>query len=149
MSDKKPINISEEERKRRSDRAKALNKKGKFGGPNQGQGRKKQTTANEKAAEEASRNAHKIIEAILDALENGKPAEKLKAAQLWLEIEAKETDRQERKEFSQLENASKDELIKYVLDKMLELQNRGIKVPNYELESNLIESSGEEITDGA
>lgn len=149
MSDKKAINITEEERKRRSERAKALHKKGKFGGPNQGQGRKKQTTANERAAEEASRNAHKIIEAILDALENGKPSEKLKAAQLWLEIEAKETDRKERKEVSQLENASKDELIKYVLDKMLELQNRGIKVPNYELESNLIESSAEEVTDGA
>lgn len=144
MSDNKPIKISDEERKRRSERAKALHKKGKFGGPNQGQGRKKKVSANEKAAQEASRNAHKIIDAIMDALENGRTGEKLKAVQLWLEIEARELDKKEKRELDKLENASKDELIKFVIDKMAELQSKGISVPNYDIESTAIEVKSDE-----
>lgn len=144
MSESKPIKISEEERRRRSERAKSLHKQGKFGGPNQGQGRKKKVSANEKAAEEAARNSHKIIEAIVDALENGRTSEKLKAVQLWLEIEARELDKKEKKELDQLENASKDELIKFVIDKMAELQSRGIAVPNYDIEATAIEVKNEQ-----
>ncbi len=144
MSDNKPIKISDEERKRRSERAKALHKKGKFGGPNQGQGRKKKVSANEKAAQESARNSHKIIEALMDALENGKTGEKLKAVQLWLEIEARELDKIEKKELDKLENASKDELIKFVIDKMAELQAKGISVPNYDIEATAIEIKKDE-----
>lgn len=127
--------ISEEERKRRSKLAKKLNEKGEFGGAGMGQGRKKKQTANEKAAVEAARNAQKIVDAILDTIENGKPGEKLKAAALWLEIEARETDRIDRKKQSELDSASKDDLIKYIVGQMAQLQEKGIQVPNFDFDA--------------
>ena len=127
--------LSEEEKKRRSELAKSLNQDGKFGGSGMNQGRKKKQTANEKASLEAARNGQKIVDAILDALENGKTGEKLKAAQMWLEIEAKELDRNERKKQHQLDEASKDDLIKFIVSNMAQLKSKGIEVPNFDIDA--------------
>jgi hypothetical protein len=126
--------ISEEERKRRSKLAKELNNRGDFGGSGMGQGRKKKETANEKAAKEAARNGQKIVDAILDTLENGKTGEKLKAAALWLEIEAREVDRTDKKKQHELDAASKDDLIKYIVGQMAQLKQQGIEVPNFDID---------------
>jgi hypothetical protein len=137
--------ITEEERKRRSELAKKMHKDGVFGGAGKGQGRKKKETANEKASREAARNSQKIVDAIIDALENGKPGEKLKAAQLWLEIEAREIDRKVKQEHSQLESASKDELIKFIIGKMSELKASGLEIPNFDIDANAEEIKPKQI----
>jgi len=137
--------LTEKERARRSELAKRMNEEGKFGGAGHGQGRKKKVSANEKAAQEAARNGQKIVDAILHSLENGKPGERLKAAQLWLEIEARELDRAAKTNQSELESASKDELIKFIVGKMAELKTSGLEIPNFDLEAKAVEVTPKEI----
>jgi len=139
--DKKSLVLSDEERKRRSDRAKALVKSGKIGGPNHGQGRKKKVKANEKVAQEAARHSQKIIDRLLDVIENGKNLEALNAISMWLKIEADETHRQSHQEVSELEGKSKDELMKFVIEKLIEQQSSGdIKIP-------FVDGTAVEVTD--
>jgi hypothetical protein len=137
--------ISEEERERRSKLAKELNNRGDFGGAGMGQGRKKKQTANEKAALEAARNGQKIVDAILHTLENGKTGEKLKAAALWLEIEAREVERNDKKKQHELDVASKDDLIKYIVGQMAQLKQQGIEVPNFDIDGSAVEVKPKEI----
>ena len=125
MAEGKEMILSPQERKRRSDRAMSLVREGKIGGPNQGQGRKKKIRANEKVAQEASRHSQKILDRLLDVIENGKNSEALNAIKMWLEIEASEMDRKDKEKVSELEGKSKDELMKYVIDKLIERQASG------------------------
>jgi hypothetical protein len=143
----KEIAISEEERKRRSERAKKLVKEGKLGGPNQGQGRKRKTTANEKLAQEASRHSQKMIERLLDIIENGTNNEALNAVKMWVELEFKERERKERIEESELEGKSKDELIKFVVQKLIENQGKGV-VPADFIDGDAVEVEVKEIESG-
>jgi hypothetical protein len=138
--------LSEEERKRRSELASKLNQDGKFGGAGMGQGRKKKQTANEKAAQEAARNGQKIVDAILETLDKGKPGEKLKAAALWLEIEAREVDRTDKRKQHELDSASKDDLIKFIVGQMAELKKQGIEVPNFDIEAKAEEIKPKELS---
>ncbi len=123
--EKKGLALSPQEHKRRSDKAKELVASGKLGGANRGQGRKKQVKANEKVADEAARHSQKIIDRLLDVIENGKNAEALNAISMWLKIEAEETHRKSQQEVSELEGKSKDELMKFVIEKLIEKQGTG------------------------
>lgn len=143
------LQLSDEERKRRSERARALNKEGKLGGPNMGQGRKKKMKANEKVAEEASRHSQKIIDRLLEVIENGSHSNTLKAIEMWLRIEADETAKKEGQKQSELESKSKDELIKYVVEQFVSLQKQGKKIPGFDLDVEAKEIEQGEIESGA
>ena len=141
MAEGKKLELSPQERKRRSDRARALVKEGKLGGPNQGQGRKRTEKANEKLAREAARHSQKMLDRLLDIIENGKNAEALNAMKMWIEIEATETSRKDKERVSELEGKSKDELMKFVFEKLLERDNSGDNPVDF------VEGRAEDITD--
>lgn len=141
---KKELVLSPQERKRRSDRAKQLVKEGKLGGPNQGQGRKRTEKANEKLAREAARHSQKMLDRLLDIIENGKNSEALNAMKMWIEIEATENARQDKEKVSELEGKSKDELMKFVIEKLIERQDAGDKnLPFIDGTAEEVESAGE------
>jgi len=146
---KKKINISEEERQRRSERAKEMVKKGIIGGDrrSEGAGRPKVKKATEKVAEEADRNASKMVKELKDVLENGKPSEKLKAIDLWLSIAIKEEEKRDKKELEQIKNASREELIKLVGQQIIPLLQSGIKIPGLDQIEETITVEAEEIKD--
>lgn len=140
------MNISEEERKRRSERAKEMVKKGKIGGDrrSEGAGRPKVEKASEKIAKAADRSADKMVKELNNILKNGKPGEKLKAIELWLSIANKESDKQEKKELQQIKNAGREELLKIVGEQIIPLLEAGLSVPGFD-EKDFIDVEAEEI----
>jgi len=137
--DNKPVrqNISEEERRRRSERAKA---NPNFGGAGKGQGRKKKETANQKVAREAARHGAKIMETLLDVLDNGTKRERLNAAQMILDIEAKEKERQSKETNAQIENASKQELIDWIKEqKQAQIEQKATKAADIIIPEDQVE----------
>jgi glutamate-1-semialdehyde aminotransferase len=146
---KKKINISDEERERRRQRAKEMVKKGVIGGDrrSEGAGRPKVKKATEKVAEEADRNAAKMVKELKSILENGKPSEKLKAIDLWLSIAIKEQEKQDKKELEKIKNATREELIQLVGQQIIPLLQSGIKIPGLDQIEEVITVEAEEIKD--
>lgn len=146
---KRKINISEEERERRRQRAKEMVKKGVIGGDrrSEGAGRPKVKKATEKVAEEADRNAAKMVKELKNILENGKPSEKLKAIDLWLSIAIKEQEKQDKKELEKIKNATREELIQLVGQQIIPLLQSGIKIPGLDQIEEVITVEAEEIKD--
>lgn len=142
------MNISDEERKRRSEAAKELHRQGKIGGDrrSEGAGRPKVEKATAKIAKAADRSAEKMVRELNNILKNGKPGEKLKAIELWLSIANKEQDKAEKKELQQIQSAGRDELLKIVGAQIIPLLEAGLSVPGLE-EEDFIDAEGEEITD--
>jgi hypothetical protein len=147
---KKKINISEEERERRSQRAKEMVKKGIIGGDrrSEGAGRPRVKKATEKLSEEADRNAAKMVKELKHILEHGKPSEKLKAIDLWLSVAMKEQEKQDKREIEKIKNASREELIQLVGQQIIPLLQSGIKIPGLDKIEEVITVEAEEITDG-
>src|SRR5262245_8613930 len=105
------MELTDAERKRRSDRAKELVEQGKIGGPRPGSGRPRKVRAAEIVAEKARANADKIAQAYIDALDPAKPdAIRLQAARDWLGVENKEGELT-RKEEKDLDSMNKNELV--------------------------------------
>jgi hypothetical protein len=152
MSQEKPrkkINISDEERERRRKRAQEMVKKGIIGGDrrSEGSGRPKVKKATEKLAEEADKNAARMIKELKNVLENGKPAEKLKAIDLWLSIAMKEDEKKEKRELEKIKNASREELLQLVGQQIIPLIQSGIKIPGLTEIEETITVEAEDITD--
>lgn len=99
MGTKRDLNISDEERQRRSELAKQLHAqvvdpetgRRAFGGRQPGAGRPRKVRAAELVAEEAKKSAKEIVEALKDSLKPENPMSiRLQGARQWLEIENKE-----------------------------------------------------------
>lgn len=134
--------LSLEERKRRSEVAKRNVAEGKIGGPNRGQGRKKKVRANEKIANDAARHAQKIMDGLIDIIDNSKkPMEVMAAMKMILEIEEKEMIRENKTKKDEFEGKSKNEVIEFLVEKLLEKQDALPKADN----SNVIDSTATEI----
>ena len=124
------MEISDAERERRRALAKELHAKGKFGGPQKGSGRPKNARAQEVVAEQVRRDASNIVAALRDALNNGKPNERLKAALAMLDIETKETELKIKEEQRAYDNFSKERLIGLVEERLAILKKAGIDLDN-------------------
>lgn len=136
------MQISDEERKRRSEMARELHAKGKFGGRQPGSGRPKKKRASEIVAEQARAEAENIIEVFRDSIRSDNPASvRLNAAREWLKIEQAEADLQLREE-RQLEGLTTNQLIEMILGRLSRVQEFGGVLPS-EL-AGLLDASDEE-----
>jgi hypothetical protein len=88
-SGKSSYKISDEERQRRSDKAKELVKQGKIGGKEIGEkgGRPRKITASQLMAEAAVDHFEELKDAILSSLHSDNAFVQLQAAKLWFTIE--------------------------------------------------------------
>jgi len=126
---KRNMDLSDEERERRSKLAKDLAKKGKFGGNQKGSGRPKKERAQKHVAEKIKEDGEKIYRALMAALSSDSPSVKLKAALALLEIETKETELQIKEEQRLYENMDRDKLLELIQKRMEQLEKEnGINV---------------------
>jgi hypothetical protein len=123
------MQISDEERKRRSQMARELHAQGKFGGRQPGSGRPKKKRASEIVAEQARVEAENIIEVFRDSIRSDNPASvRLNAAREWLKIEQSEADLQLREE-RQLEGLSTNQLVEMIMGRLTRVQEFGGVLP--------------------
>lgn len=118
--------FSDEERQRRSKRAKELVASGKIGGPRPGAGRPRKKRASEFVAEQAREEAQLIVDAYKSALQEGKPDSiRLQAANAWLAVEHKEAEL-ELKEQKELEDMPRDQLVATIVAGLQKANTAGI-----------------------
>lgn len=136
MAERKKLQVSEQERKRRSELAKKLNKEGKFGGKQEGAGRPAKQRAQEIVAEKIQAEANNIFKALKAALTDEKaPSIRLKAALEMLNIEQREYDYKAREENRLYDNLSKEALLKLIVQRFAELEAAGVDIP-YDFEGS-------------
>lgn len=124
------MQISEEERKRRSELAKQLHQKGKFGGKQPGSGRPRKKRASEIVAEQARAEADEIIQVFRDSIRSDNPASvRLNAAKEWLKIEQSEADLQLREE-RQLDGLTTNQLVEMIIGRLERVQQFGGVLPD-------------------
>lgn len=119
------MNLSEEERQKRSERALALHEQGRFGGPQPGSGRPRKKRASEIVAEQVSTEGQAIFDRLMTILRDGTDSNSISAASKLLEIEKQETDRLERED-EKIENMHRDQLLLLVATQFKELHDRGL-----------------------
>ena len=108
------MQISDEERERRSRAAKELVTQGKLGGRQPGAGRPRVKRASEIVAEHASKKAKDIVEALDDALAENQPASiRMQAAKTYIEIE-NQSVKLNMEEERHIEDMQTSDLISYV-----------------------------------
>jgi hypothetical protein len=144
------MELSDAERKRRSELAKSLHKKGRFGGAQKGSGRPKKERAQEAVAEMVKEDATEIYKAMKAALKSDSPSVRLKAALAMLEIETKEEEFKIKKEQREFDNLSKEKMLELIQERVKQLKDQGfdinmleviegqaaeIKIPPKEIES--------------
>ncbi len=124
------INISEEEREKRRQRAIELHAKKRedgrpvFGGPQPGSGRPRKKRASEVVAERVAEEGDAIAAAIIENLADDKPATvRLQAAKTALDFEAQEEKR--KREEGDLRGKTNDELIDLIARGASELYQQG------------------------
>jgi hypothetical protein len=123
------MQISDEERERRSRMARELHSKGKFGGKQPGSGRPKKKRASEIVAEQARAEAENIIEVFRESIRPDNPASvRLNAAREWLKIEQSEADLQLREE-RQLDGLSTTQLVEMIMGRLSRVQEFGGVLP--------------------
>lgn len=120
----KALNISDEERKRRSERALQLKAEGKIGGQyGKLGGRPRKPRATEIAAEEARNNAEDLIQVFKDGIDPENPMKiRLASANSWFGIEQEEAKLkiQEEKLDFDIEKANRDDLVEYLKNALTE-----------------------------
>ena len=139
------MQLSEEERKRRSELAKKLHKKGQFGGNQKGAGRPKKERAQEVVAEKIKEEADSIFKALKDALKSDSPTTKLKAALAMLEIETKEREHMIKEEQREFDNLSKEAMLELIEQRIKQLKEDGVDIPGLDI----IQGSATEVTQKA
>src|SRR5438552_18397514 len=108
---KRKMELSEEEKKRRSELAKSLHKDGKFGGIQKGAGRPRKQRASEVVAEGVREDGNKILKALREALSSKSPSIKLKAALAMLQIERDESEFKIKEEQREYDSMGKEALL--------------------------------------
>jgi hypothetical protein len=137
---KRNYTISEEERKRRSERAKAQVAKGQLGGKQKGAGRPKKQRAQEHVAERIKEEGDSIFKALKDALKSESASIKLKAALAMLEVENKEEDFQRKEQDRMYDELDRAQLIELLHTRIADLEKEGVRIPlRVESEQEIIE----------
>lgn len=126
------LNITDAERKRRSELARELHARrdpvtgrNVFGGSQPGQGRPRKKRATEIMNEKVEQHANEIFNRLLNILRNGKNIESLQAANQLVAIANKEADIQTKEE-KNIENTSTEELMELVATRIARLSERGV-----------------------
>lgn len=135
------MQLSEEERQRRSELAKKLHAEKKFGGNQKGSGRPKKERAQEAVAEKVREEASEIFRALKAALKSNSPSVRLKAALAMLEIETKEEEYKIKEEQRQFDNLSKERMLELIEERIKVLKEQGVEIPGLKA----IEGSATEI----
>lgn len=117
--------------------AKDLVAKGKFGGANRGQGRKRKPRASEKIAELVSNDGRKIYDRLMLILENGTDSNSILAVRELRAIEENERKIADGDEDREIENMQKDEVLALVITKLLELGEKGV-IPGDIIEGEIV-----------
>lgn len=130
QSKKRSYNISEEERQRRSERARQLVKQGKIGGVQKGAGRPKKERASEVVAEKIREDGERIYRALRKALNSKSDSVALKAALAMIQIEREEEEYQAKEEQRMYENLSREKLLEMVGQHIKKLEESGVDVKN-------------------
>lgn len=142
------MDLTIEERQRRSELAVQLHSEGKFGGAAYGRmgGRPRLPRASERIAEKVASEADTIYDRLMDILVEGKNSDSLHAINQLLKIEENERQIIENEEL-RVEQLKRDELIELATNSLRELQEAGI-IPHFvdswaiELEDGAIEAIG-------
>lgn len=142
---KREYNISEEDRIRRSELARKLNRDGKFGGKQRGAGRPKKQRAQETVAEKIGKEGDSIFTALKSALNSESPSIKLKAALAMLDIETKEEQLQMQEEQRMYDNLSKEKLLELVQQRLIQLGKSGAQIPGLRFDGIIEELDGRRI----
>jgi hypothetical protein len=122
---RKKMELSDEERKRRSELAKKQHEAGVFGGKQEGAGRPKNKRASEIVAEGIKDDAQKILTALRAALKSDSDATKLKAALAMIDIENKETELRIKEEQRAYDNLDRQQLLNLVKERLDQLKESG------------------------
>jgi broad specificity phosphatase PhoE len=138
------LNISDEERQRRSELAKRLHAQGQFGGRQPGSGRPRKKRAAEVVAEGAAERGEQILQVFDDAMSSKQPASvRVKAATELLKIEHSEAELKI-KENQALDGMSNEQLVALIAERFGRLQSAGALPPGME---DFIELEAEELPD--
>lgn len=130
------MELSLEERERRSEQAKALVASGKFGGPQPGSGRPRKKRAAEIVAEQVSAEGQTIFDRLMEIVRDGTHSNTISAARELMSIEDREAARNERED-EKIDEMHRDQLIALVVGQLKELSERGV-IPDIIDGSNLI-----------
>lgn len=124
------MKLSDEERKRRRELALKMREEGKLGGKKalEKAGRPRNKRANELVAESAREDGVLLVKTLRNLIKTGTETTKLKALITYLEIEAKEHDKQVKEEQKAYENMGRDKLLALIGDRFKELKSQGIDV---------------------
>lgn len=119
------MQITPEERQRRSELAKKLHAEGKFGGPGRGQGRPRNRRASEVAAEKISAEGEMIADRLIEIIREGGLSISRAAI-----MDAMKIEEQERsiaaQENEQINAMKRDELLAHVVAQLEALQASGV-----------------------
>lgn len=107
------LNITDEERQRRSDLAKEMAAEGKFGGKQPGAGRPRKRRVTEVLNDKIEGDANLIYERLKESLDSDSESNKLKAIQIMLETAKTEMDYQQ-KQKRDLTDLSEEDLIELI-----------------------------------
>jgi len=126
------VNISQEERERRRQRALAQHAKVHpddpsrrlFGGPQPGSGPKRQKRATEVAAERIARQGNLMADAVIGAMRDTSPSIRLQGVRLGMEIEHREAELR-LKEDRSLDEMSNAELVQMIVDAAIQARRSG------------------------
>ncbi len=124
---RKKMELTEAQRKERSDRAKALHEKGVFGGAQKGAGRPSKR-AQSQVVDGIRQEGENIFKALKAALKDDSNTVKLKAALAMLEIERAEEKQIAADENRRYENMSKELLLEALKERVQELKGSGINI---------------------
>lgn len=133
------MELSPEERKRRSDLAKKLAEEGKIGGKQKGAGRPKKERAQEQVAKKIRDEGDAIFRALKSALSSDSGATKLKAALAMLDIEMREVDYKAKEIQRVYDNLDRQQMLDLARERIALLKERGINFDH--------ESEAEDVTD--
>lgn len=137
------MELSEQERQRRSEMAKALHADGKFGGPQPGSGRPRKKRASEIVAERVSEEGQAIFDRLMEIVRSGTDSNSISAGRTLLDIEERESNRTERED-ERIDDMNRTQLLAFVAAKLQELNESGA-IPGFE---DIIEGSFVEYEDG-
>jgi hypothetical protein len=129
--EKRNYTITEEERKKRSERAKKQRAEGKLGGSDIGQGRKKKPRASKHIAEKARQDSEKYYAKLKRIVETGSPSVALGAIKLILEIEGKEETLSLKEKELAYSQETREQLKHLIAEKIKELKAAGINLPAF------------------
>lgn len=119
------MQLTPEERKRRSELAKRLHAEGRFGGAGRGQGRPRQRRASEVAAERVAQEANILVDRMMEIVKNGGFAVSRQAIMDLFKLEEQERLTSV-KESEKIDDLKRDELLELVTTQLRALSASGV-----------------------